>query len=161
MAWDHLVEELGPRLYRYFQYKGAADSASDLTQETFIRLVDKYHKYDANQGPWAAFAFGVAQNIWRENTRKTYNWEDIENFTELQDSDELQKELERKDQAEKLKLILKRFPQIQQDIVYFYFDEELTTKEISECLQIPEGTIKSHLHRLKENLKNILEKEWS
>jgi RNA polymerase sigma-70 factor, ECF subfamily len=57
--------------------------------------------------------------------------------------------------------VVARLPSIQQDILYFYFDEEITTREIGEILRVPEGTVKSHIHRAKETLKSILSKEWA
>lgn len=160
-AWDQVIDELGPRLYRYFKYKGAQDMASDLTQETFIRLLGVHHRFDAAQGPIIAFALGIAQNVWRENLRKTQTMEPLEKHLHLTEDSDLHAQLENTDQSEKLKMIISRLPQVQQDILYFYFDEEMTTREISESLDIPEGTVKSHLHRSKETIKLILEKELS
>lgn len=162
-AWDRVVEEIGPRLYRYFKYKGAAnfssDLASDLTQETFIRLVGIGHRFDSAQGPIVAFALGIAQNIWRENLRKNRPTSSLDEHQDLVVDADLHAELEKADQSEKLKAIVRRLPQTQQDILYFYFDEEITTREIAEVMEIPEGTVKSHLHRAKESIRKILEKE--
>lgn len=159
--WDRVVDEIGPRLYRYFKYKGASDQASDLTQETFIRLIGNIHKFNSSQGPLVAFTLGIAQNIWRESLRKTAATEPLENHKELKVDTDLHEDLSRLDQAAKLKAIIRRLSQTQQDILYFYFDEEITTREIAGILDIPEGTIKSHLHRAKETIRLILEKEWS
>ncbi|MEZ0391809.1 MAG: RNA polymerase sigma factor [Pseudobdellovibrionaceae bacterium] len=159
--WDRVVEEIGPRLYRYFKYKGASDLASDLTQETFIRLIGTAQRFDSAQGPLIAFALGIAQNIWRENLRKTKPLDPLDEAIDLPANTDLHLELENLDQGQKLKAIISRLSQIQQDILYFYFDEEITTREIAEILEKPEGTIKSHLHRAKETIRLILEKEWS
>ncbi len=159
--WDRVVEDIGPRLYRYFKYKGANDLASDLTQETFIRLIGNSHKFNFSQGPLVAFALGIAQNIWRENSRKPFISDSIEDHDDLKIDTDLHEELARLDQTEKLKAIVRRLSQTQQDILYFYFDEEITTREIADILEMPEGTIKSHLHRAKETIRLILEKEWS
>lgn len=157
--WDLTVHEIGPRLFRYFQYKGAKDSASDLTQESFVRLVKAHSKFDPATGPLVAFALGIAKNVWLESQRKQNVHVNLEDHQELSDETDLHSELERLDQAEKLKCIVRRLPQLQQDILFFYFDEELTTRRIAEILDIPEGTIKSHLHRSKEFIKKILDKE--
>lgn len=158
--WSQWVEVIGPRIYRYFKYKGANDLASDLTQDTFIRLVNNCHKFQPSQGPFVAFALGFAQNIWREYRRKLKLTENFEDHEELIADTHLHQQFEALDQSEKLKIIVRRLPQVQQDILYFYFDEEMTTREIADVLEIPEGTIKSHLHRSKETIRMILEKEW-
>jgi len=158
-SWDQVVEDVGPRLYRYFKYKGANDQASDLVQETFIRLVNGTHRYDPKQSPMVAFALGIAQNVWRESLRKNTQTESLDQHADLASDADLHHELERLDQSEKLKKILQRLSQVQQDILYFYFDEEITTREIAEILKTPEGTVKSHLHRAKETIRIIYEKE--
>lgn len=157
--WDRAVEEIGPRLYRYFKYRGAGELAADLTQETFIRLLRVDHRFDPNKGPMLAFALGVAQNIWRESNRQKPLIDSIHDHHDLVMDSDLQGEIESKDQAEKVKAIVRRLSQIQQDILYFYFDEEITTREIGSILSLPEGTVKSHLHRAKEMIKVILERE--
>lgn len=159
LNWDQLIEEIGPRLYRYFQYKGAADEASDLTQETLIRWVAIRDRFQPDQGSLMSFVLGIAQNIWRESLRKRRpmeSWDETQNFAADFD---LFSEVAKADQSEKLRLIVRRLPQVQQDVLYFYFDEEITTREIAEALKMPEGTIKSHLHRAKETIRLILEKE--
>lgn len=158
IQWDDLVEKIGPRLYRYFKYKGAGLSASDLTQETFLRLIENKHRFNPKQGPIIAYALGFAQNIWRENNRKNQATENLDEQTIIDDFNLFEK-IEQLDQNEKIKLIISHLPQIQQDILFFYFDEEITTREISDILAIPEGTVKSHLHRSKELIKTILMKE--
>lgn len=161
--WERVVDEIGPRLYRYFKYKGANDLAGDLTQETFIRLMATSHKFDSSQGPIIAFALGIAQNIWRESCRKTMimdNVDDLNIASELISDTNLHEQLEKLEQSEKLKVIVGRLSRVQQDVLYFYFDEEITTREIANILNLPEGTVKSHLHRAKETIRMILEKEW-
>lgn len=158
--WDSVVDELGPRLYRYFKFKGAERSASDLTQETFIRLVQKRHSFDSTRGPLIAFALGIAKNVWLESLRSRETESLDENYDIASDHD-LHAQLESLDQSEKIKAVIARLPKIQQEILYFFFDEEITTREISNVLEIPEGTVKSHLHRAKESLRITLAKEWS
>jgi RNA polymerase sigma-70 factor (ECF subfamily) len=158
--WDQLVETLGPRLYRYFGFKGAREVASDLTQEVFLRLFVKIEKYDPSQGPLIAFSMGIAHNVWLESRRNRRDHEDINDHHLVSDNDPYLHQ-EKKDQAEKLKTLMRDLSQVQQDTLYFYFDEELTTKQIGDILGIPEGTVKSHLYRAKEFLCEKIQKEWT
>lgn len=40
--------------------------------------------------------------------------------------------------------------------ILLYYYEEFSTGEISEILKVPEGTIRSRLHRGRQLLKNII-----
>ncbi|MEK7356172.1 MAG: sigma-70 family RNA polymerase sigma factor [Bdellovibrionota bacterium] len=157
-----MVDEVGPRLYRYFKYKGCGDEAADLTQETFIRLVRVRDKFDSSRGPVVAFALGIALNVWRESRRQNHReHEPIEAANEIVIDSGLQERLERMNEASRLREVVTHLPLVQQDVLYFYFDEEMTTRAIGEALDMPEGTVKSHLHRAKETLRTLLEKkEW-
>ena len=46
--------------------------------------------------------------------------------------------------------------EIQQEILLLILDQDLTLSEIATILQIPLGTIKSHVHRAKISLLKIL-----
>ena len=157
--WGLLVDELGPKLYRYFKYKGAADRSSDLTQEVFLRLLEIFERYDKDKGSAQAFAFGVAHKVWLEASRKNQVHEDIFEI-EIQDETNVHESVAKADEAQKLRGLVKNLPPVQQDVLYLYFDQQLTTKQIGESLELPEGTIKSHLHRAKEALRVKIEKEW-
>ena len=156
------TKEIGSKLYRYFQHKGAGTYTSDLVQDTLLRIYDKYSKFDETKGTLASFSFGFAHHIWQEHLRllKKDQQHSAEHLEELIFDVDIHKEIEKLDAAEKLKKVLGKFPRLQQDILYFYFDEELTTKQIARVLDIPEGTIKSHLHRCKVQLKAILTKDF-
>ncbi len=164
--WDGLVEDYGPRLYRFFQHKGFREEASDCVQETFLRLMEKHRDYNPEKGTLRSFLFGVAQNIAFEKMRKKKKWlvfhsadEDV--LEKQVDPECLQQALEIRDHTERLEFALTFLSQEQKDLVYLYYDEELTTREISESLHMSEGTVKSHLSRAREKLRNLLGEEMS
>ena len=41
--------------------------------------------------------------------------------------------------------------------IYLYYSSELSVKEISGCLKLPEGTVKSRLHKARIMIKERLE----
>jgi RNA polymerase sigma factor (sigma-70 family) len=162
--WENEIENISIRLYRYFQHKGATPPvASDLTQDTLIRILQKCEKYDPQLGSPQSFSLGIARFIWFEHyreIRKNENLIDDFNLDDLIDDSNLELIMETKDQIQKLKIILNTLPTQLKDIMYFYFDEELTTREIANLLGQSEGTIKSHIHRTKDKIKQIFERNY-
>jgi RNA polymerase sigma-70 factor (ECF subfamily) len=57
---------------------------------------------------------------------------------------------------ELLEMVLK-LPQKYKDVIYLYYYEQYSIKEVSEILQVPESTIKTRLKRGKSKLKLQLE----
>src|SRR5690348_7143698 len=72
MDWTQVVLDLGPRLLRYFSCRYSDPVASDLVQDTLIRLVQKVRDgaFDPGKGNLAGYAFGIAHFINLEWTKK-------------------------------------------------------------------------------------------
>lgn len=48
-----------------------------------------------------------------------------------------------------LERCLGRLPQIQQDTITLFYLREKSVHEVARMLDLPEGTVKSHLHRAR------------
>lgn len=165
MNWEETVARLGPRLYNYFIRRGLLTDASDLTQEVFIRLYQKITsgEYSNLRGPVDAFAFGIARFVilennqktkWNQPTDKDFDWESISDNKEATD---IVSNYERKETVTLFLQEIKDLSVLQQDILSLYMDEDLTLESIAALLDLPVGTVKSHLHRCKSKLKLLLE----
>ena len=56
---------------------------------------------------------------------------------------------------------IQKLPDGQREVLVLVFYHQLSGPEVAEVLDISEGTVKSRLHRAKENLKGILAQEDS
>ena len=52
--------------------------------------------------------------------------------------------------------VIRQFPEDVRRVFELHYVEHLTVAEISEALNIPEGTVKSHLSRKRKVLKKLL-----
>ena len=52
---------------------------------------------------------------------------------------------------------LARLPELQRTIITLFYFEERSVKEVAMVLDLPEGTVKSHLHRARRALGEMLE----
>ena len=48
-----------------------------------------------------------------------------------------------------LQRCLERLPQIQRDVITLFYLQEKSVEEVARMLDLPEGTVKSHLHRAR------------
>ncbi len=162
MDWDQVVSEIGPKLYRYFGASFAYQEASDLTQETLIRLVRRVEEgaFDPKQGSVVMFAYGIARLV-RPEAWKSPSVEDASG--DLRDfdvpSDPLNSsnpEFEIEIQLCRLREAVSGLSEIQRQIVLLHIDQELTLQDIGTLVGLPLNTVKSHIHRAKEILRRKL-----
>lgn len=157
--WDRIVEDLGPRLYRYFLASFSMATASDAVQETLLRLVQKTRSgdFDPLKGSLTSYAFGIAHWI-RCEYKKKPNFplvEDESVFDLLPAENDLT--TDEKESLVRLRQAIAKLKPIEQEIISLSIDGELELKDIAITLGLPLGTVKSHIHRAKENLRAILE----
>ena len=165
MDWNAIVERLGPRLYNYFIRRGFLRESSDLTQDVFSRLYLKISDgvFDDTKGSLDAFAFGIARFVALENQQSShlyllssdeeFDWDKLGGVT----SPDLESDYHR---SETIRLFLneiKSLNPVQQEVLTLYMDDELKLEDIAELMKLPVGTVKSHLFRAKEKLKDLLE----
>lgn len=63
----------------------------------------------------------------------------------------------RKDDEDRLVSSVMNLPIIYREVIYLFYFEELTIKEISNIIQVKQNTVKTRLRRAKELLKQELE----
>ncbi|MGE3975452.1 MAG: RNA polymerase sigma factor [Bdellovibrionales bacterium] len=146
--WDQIADTLGERLYQYFGRRGFQALASDLTQETLIRLYEKVEsgQFDTKLGNFNQYAFGIARYVVFEHLFELQPHEDIENHT-LVDSQQLSENLEQEQKSKHVRRAMASLSVAQQEVLSLVLDEELRLEEISELLNMPVGTVKSHVSR--------------
>jgi RNA polymerase sigma-70 factor (ECF subfamily) len=53
-------------------------------------------------------------------------------------------------------MALRLLPELQRQVIELAYFQELTQTEIAAALDVPLGTVKTHLHRAKQELRVIL-----
>jgi RNA polymerase sigma-70 factor (ECF subfamily) len=52
---------------------------------------------------------------------------------------------------------LSRLPDVQRDVIVLFYLEEKSVEDVAMALDLPEGTVKSHLHRARCTLAEMME----
>ncbi|MBN1177930.1 MAG: sigma-70 family RNA polymerase sigma factor [Anaerolineae bacterium] len=134
-------------------------AAEDISQETFMRLfTHAEHIYtDVPVGPWL---YRVAVNLshtWIQRQRRRPGLLE-EVLDRLMAPLHLVPErmMERKEIQETVQQAIANLPLTHRTVVVLFYLESLSLKEISDILEIPEGTVKSRLHYARKQLKGLL-----
>jgi RNA polymerase sigma-70 factor (ECF subfamily) len=162
---DRLIEQYQYRLYRYLIFvTGSPERAEDFFQETWIRVLERGHQYDA-KFKFEAWLFTIARNLvidWRRQKKMQSLDEMLEPeegrpFEPVDERDEspLQQVLQSEEQ-EAIQASLVQLPAAYREVLLLRFQEEMQLEEIAKVQATPISTVKSRLYRGLEELKRLL-----
>lgn len=162
-ALKELVGRWQKRLGRFaLRLTGDSDAAADALQESWMAIVRGIGRLD-DPASFRAWAYRIVANKCADWIRKNQRRRDL-NERMTADSDgrvveSAEVELERQDEISQVRLAIRKLSDDRRMILTLKYVDEMSTREISKTLSIPQGTVKSRLYHAREELKNILEKE--
>ena len=59
-------------------------------------------------------------------------------------------------QHAEIKQLLMRLPSVQREVITLFYLEDESIQDVAQILGIPEGTVKSHLHRARRALAGMM-----
>ena len=124
--------------------------ADDLAQQVFLQLWKKIHTLK-QAGALGAWLKRVAVSIWLQYLRKT---DALRGADELEEPDHAHKETT--GMGMDLDLALATLPNQVRLCIVLSYQEGMTHAEIAEITDTPLGTVKSHINRGSQRLKEIL-----
>ncbi len=155
--WQQIVSEIGPCLYRHFCGGFSPAQASDLVQESLIRLVKKHRngEFEPTKGTLKSYAFGIARFVRMEAKKAVpaFDLAEDENTLDLQ----AEYRPDETDRVTHLRWAITKLKPIEQEIILMMLGSDSSLDQIAVTLNMPLGTVKSHVHRAKENLRQIME----
>lgn len=143
-----LYEKFSPKMYGVsLRYAGNEDDAKDILQDSFIKIFKNISRFKAT-GSFEGWIRRIVVNTAIEHFRKKYNLTAFNEITEEKKEDEAANGLE-KLEAKELMAIIQSLPNGYRTVFNLYAIEGYTHKEISEILNINDGTSKSQYARAK------------
>jgi RNA polymerase sigma-70 factor (ECF subfamily) len=163
---DRLIEQYQYRLFRYLVHlTGDREHAEDFFQETWIRVLERGHQYNAHW-KFEAWLFTIARNLvfdWQRR-KKPQSLDELmapegdatpfEPSTPPEDSP-----LERAVQQQSdttVQAMLGSVPLVFREVLVLRFQEEMRLEEIASITSTPISTVKSRLYRGLETLRKLL-----
>ncbi|RIW37272.1 RNA polymerase sigma factor [Bacillus salacetis] len=129
--------------------------ADDITQETFIRVLTKYHTYDQNR-PLKPWIYTISINAARSMMRKQKWINTFSLFTDVIEDDQInsiEATFMKNEEVKELWDAVKKLSMKSSEILILHFYLGFTLKESAEVLRIPEGTAKSRLNTALNQLR--------
>lgn len=163
--FEELVRRYEDRLYRYvYRLVGDASEAEDLFQQAFLRAFRKRHLF-RRESRFSTWIYTIATNCCRDELRRRgrHNVESEEDLDRaIQDSplpariSGPDRQAQSREVAARVKDALDQLPEVQRTLVVLSHFEGMDYQSIADVLGCSMGTVKSGVHRAKQNLRNIL-----
>ena len=160
-AFDELYQRYAQRLMGFFyrMYHQDRERAADDCQETFMKVWHMRHQYNADLAfcPWLyTIAYNISRSYFRHaELQEKYTVEQSLRYEET-NSDDSELKIDQETMRKALSEALERLPSEQRTLFALRYEEELTVAQVSQILDMPEGTVKSRLHRMLNYLKHEL-----
>lgn len=155
-AADTLMERNFPRIKAFFAHKTSdRDLVQELTQRTFMRCLDKVESFQ-QRSSFSSFLYGIARFILLEHFRDHRRAEQhvpIEE-TPLVDLDPTPFSMVERNSERKLLIhVLRRLPLDLQILVELYFFEKMSARQVSEVLELAEGTVRGRIRTCRQQIE--------
>lgn len=151
-AFIALIEECKMTLRRVaYGYLGNEEDVADVIQDTILAAYEHIStlKKGEHFKTWLVrILINNCTKVWRHKKRNLY-FDKEQEFGHAMNIDRQQSDVEFKE-------MLMSLPEDSRTIFQLYYGEQFTTKEIAVILDMNENTIKSKLHRGKEQLREQL-----
>lgn len=157
-AFEYLFNRYRDAIHRLFvQRLGGTNDADDLLQETFIKVYINLHRYSTSYtfGQWV---YTIARNTFIDFVRRRQ--EDLpidDRFTSPVSSAPTPEEsvinLQQRTQIEHY---LERLTPRYRQLILMRFFEEYSYEEIAAKLSLPLGTVKTQIHRAREQMCRLI-----
>ena len=171
-AFNLLVWRWEKPLYNFvYKYVGHADTAQDLVQETFVRVLKNIERY-THRGSFSTWLYRIAINLCKDHLKKkrlpmvslhdyytTASGEKVYVKDRVaDDGPPTDAAVDTADRGELVRRVLNGLPEEQRVVILMKEYQELTFREIAEVLEVPEGTVKSRLYHGLRSMRDQLER---
>jgi RNA polymerase sigma-70 factor (ECF subfamily) len=131
---------------------GSPAAAEDITQDVFVGLLRHPNRFDPARGTLRAFLLGIARNLTLKRWRAEHRFEPLDEDAVV--AEEI--DIGRGDIGDAIGRAVRSLRPLQREVVILAEYEGLTLAEIARAVDADVGTVKSRLHRARENLRRLL-----
>lgn len=168
---EQLIILYGKSIYSFCCHlTGSRQTADDLYQDTLLKAVELCHKLNSGGNAEELkssrnYLIGIAVRLWKNQSRKNdsqrldISLDDESNGSAatLSSMQDVEAEVENRELILKLRQSVNMLPEKLRVVIYMYYTVGMDIKEIAEELRIPQGTVKSRMHKARIKIMYELE----
>ena len=160
-AIDEIMNKYGQEILQLaFSYVKNKQIAEDLTQEIFVKCYRSLHTY-SGKSKFRTWLWRIASNHCKDYLKSWYNKNvfttDYQPIYDSIQSESVEQTVIQDEEDGQLASAVMNLPVHYREVIYLFYFEEMSIKEIAVVTESKENTIKTRLKRAKELLKERLE----
>lgn len=159
-AFEALYAAYGRRVMAYLLRSGfERHDAEDLCQDVFVRVFRSLGTFDASRGSLGGWISTIARNVVRKRWRRAgpVRVVDPELAEQTLADDNPGVDAEAAERVEALDDCISRLPEDMQKLIRLRYVDARTTRGISTTANLAEATVRLHLGKARELLRDCLE----
>jgi RNA polymerase sigma factor (sigma-70 family) len=135
--------------------------AEDVLQTTYVKVISGRARF-GGRSSFRTWLFGVIRQTAREHRRRTRSHEERarllarEPVEAARVADPPDHEVERSEQARRLRAALDALPERQREVLHLVFYQDMTIREAAEVMEVSLGSARVHYERGKKRLRGLL-----
>ena len=158
-AFGEIFDRHFVRIHGYLARRAGSQLADDLAGETFAIAFAARERYDLDYENAAPWLFGIATNVLRGNrrawTRAKQMLEHLPVHVQEPGEDRSLDEMDARRRAATLGPLFRRLSEQDTATLLLYAWEDLTYEEVAAALDIPVGTVRSRLNRVRRTAAEL------
>lgn len=152
-------------IYRYGARRLGVEAADDIAMEVFLRAFDLRDRFDIDRSSCRPWLFGIASNVCRTESRRRYREAravrriNVEPLL-IDPSADIAWRVDAHQQVKDCGLIesINQLRDEERETLLLFALADATYSEIAETLEVPIGTVRSRLARIREKLREPLQR---
>ena len=156
-AFALLFERYESLIYRLCHGLVRGPTADDAAQEAFVRIWRSLHTYDGSAA-LSTWLYTVARNscftLLRSDSTRARRFESLSEEDDMPMLDEAEPRDERATQT--VQQAIEALPEKQRLVLQLFYWQDHSVEEVANMLGMPEGTVKTLLHRARQRLAGQL-----
>lgn len=158
-AFEELYRRYARRLKGFFflQLGGDEELAADATHDVFLRAYEARSRYQEGRSV-STWLFTIAYNLCRNHYRSNAYEAQLLATLDAEPADEapIEVQMDAATLDKALAQVLNELPPPLHQLFSLHYQEELTIPQVAEIVGIPEGTVKSRLHKTMNIIRKKL-----
>ena len=149
-AFAKLVEQHQPAIRRFFLHQTMGDEmlCDDLAQETFIKLYYSIKQFKGLAN-FSTYLYRIAYNVFQDHLRRNRLTDTTDAIPESVTSSNSDTKID-------INRALQQLTPTERSAITLYYIDDRKVEDVASILQLPVGTVKSHLSRGRNKLAQFL-----